>query len=49
MATNREDVEFKTMDGTTLHGWLYAADEKGPGIVMTPGVCSIQTLIYILN
>lgn len=35
----REDVEFKALDGIVLKGFLYPADIKGPGIVMTPGVC----------
>jgi hypothetical protein len=33
-----EEVEFKTLDKLTLKGWLYPASERGPGIVLTPGV-----------
>jgi hypothetical protein len=36
--SSREDVEFKTVDGLTLRGWLFPADKKGPAIIMTPGV-----------
>lgn len=35
---NPERVEFKTLDGLVLRGFLYPADTKGPGVVMTPGV-----------
>lgn len=34
----RQEVEFKTLDGLTLRGWLYPAKSRGPGIIMTPGV-----------
>lgn len=37
---HHEDVEFKTMDGLTLRGWLYPAAQKGPAIIVTPGVRS---------
>lgn len=42
---NRRDVEFRTIDGLTLRGWLYQASDRGPGIVLTPGVSllAIQT------
>lgn len=33
-----EDVEFKTLDGLTLRGWLYPADVRGPAVILTPGV-----------
>ncbi|KAF4312735.1 hypothetical protein GTA08_BOTSDO11851 [Botryosphaeria dothidea] len=33
----RQEVEFKTLDGLTLRGWLYPAKSRGPGIIMTPG------------
>jgi hypothetical protein len=38
MATCREDVTFKTLDGLLIHGWLYPAVKRGPGVIMTPGV-----------
>jgi hypothetical protein len=37
MAT-RENVEFSTLDGLKLAGWFFPAAEKGPAIIMTPGV-----------
>ncbi|RYP64883.1 hypothetical protein DL771_008560 [Monosporascus sp. 5C6A] len=33
----REDIEFKTLDGIKLRGWLYPALQRGPGIILTPG------------
>lgn len=38
MATHHEDVEFRTLDGLTIRGWLYPAKSRGPAIVITPGV-----------
>lgn len=42
----REDIEFKTLDGITLRGWLYPAEKRGPGIILSAGVrdnpCSIS-------
>ena len=35
---HHDEVEFKTLDGLTLRGWLYPASKRGPGIVITPGV-----------
>jgi hypothetical protein len=37
-----EEVEFKTLDGLTLRGWLYPASKRGPGIIITPGVSQSQ-------
>lgn len=34
----REDIEFKTLDGITLRGWLYPAEKRGPGIILSAGV-----------
>lgn len=34
----QENVQFKTVDGLTLRGLLYPASQKGPAIIMTPGV-----------
>ncbi|RYP50634.1 hypothetical protein DL768_003916 [Monosporascus sp. mg162] len=33
----QENIEFKTLDGSVLRGWLFLTSTKGPGIVMTPG------------
>lgn len=41
MSTHHEDVEFRTLDGLTIRGWLYPAASRGPAIVITPGVSSI--------
>lgn len=35
---NQQDVEFQTIDGLTLRGRVYVSKDKGPGIVMCPGV-----------
>lgn len=35
---NREDVEFPTVDGLTLRGWLYPASKRGPAVIMSQGV-----------
>lgn len=35
-----QDVEFKTVDGITLRGHLFSARNRGPGVVMSPGVSS---------
>jgi hypothetical protein len=34
----REDIEFKTVDGLTLRGWFFPAAQRGPAIIVTPGV-----------
>ena len=33
-----EHVEFKTVDGLTLRGNLYPARDRGPAIILNPGV-----------
>ena len=33
-----QDVEFRTLDGTILRGRVYPTVEKGPGVVLCPGV-----------
>lgn len=45
MTLPRQDVEFRTLDGLTLRAWLYPAEKRGPGIIMTPGV-SIYFLCF---
>lgn len=35
---HREDVEFQTLDGCTLRGWLFPAAQRGPAVIMSPGV-----------
>lgn len=43
---SQQDVEFRTLDGLTLRGWLYPAAQRGPALIMTQGVrisdCNIQ-------
>ena len=36
--SQRNEVEFKTLDGLILRGVLYSASSQGPGIVLAPGV-----------
>ena len=42
ISLRHQDVEFKTIDGLTLRGWLYPAASKGPAVIMTPGVSLMQ-------
>lgn len=34
----REDIDFKTLSKVTLRGWLYLAEKRGPGIILSAGV-----------
>ncbi|KAH6632522.1 Alpha/Beta hydrolase protein [Chaetomium tenue] len=36
-ASPHVDVDIKTLDGTKLRGWLFAAASRGPAMIMTPG------------
>lgn len=36
--TTRDDIEFKTLGGYTLRGWVYPAEKRGPGIILSAGV-----------
>jgi hypothetical protein len=36
--TSQQEVEFKTTDGLTLRGRIFAAKERGPAVIMSPGV-----------
>ena len=38
MMNSHEDVEFTTIDGLTIRGWLYPAASRGPAVIITPGV-----------
>lgn len=38
MTAPREDFDFKTLDGLTLRSWLFPASQRGPGMIMSPGV-----------
>jgi hypothetical protein len=37
-APPRQNVEFKTLDGLTLRGFLFPTEHRGPGMIMSPGV-----------
>lgn len=41
-----QDVEFKTVDGITLRGHMFAAKDRGPGVVMSPGVSFTSNLRF---
>ena len=41
---SRKGVNFPTLDGLTLRGWLFPAAQKGPAIIMTPGVCTFRLI-----
>lgn len=45
MATEqvREDIEFKTLDGLTLRGWLYKGLKGGPAIIVNVAVRRLET------
>ena len=36
--SRHQDVEFKTLDGLTLRGWLYPTDRRSAAVILTPGV-----------
>lgn len=41
-----QDVEFKTLDCTTLRGRLFPAKYRGPGVVMSTGVSFTGNICY---
>ena len=48
MTENRKDVEFKTIDGLTLRGWLFSGPKGGPAVIVNGAVRlpSIHTHFY---
>ncbi len=48
MSTYHEDVDFNTLDGLILRGWLYPASARGPAVIMTPGVSPLHREISAL-
>ncbi|KAK5991838.1 Thiohydrolase [Cladobotryum mycophilum] len=43
MATHHRDITFSTTDGVTLKGWFFlAGSDKGPCIIMTPGLTALK-------
>ncbi|KAI9842018.1 MAG: hypothetical protein M1837_007514 [Sclerophora amabilis] len=43
-AMPHEDVEFKTLDGLTIRGWLYPVPGKGPAVIITPGFNCVKEM-----
>ncbi|RPB04049.1 alpha/beta-hydrolase [Choiromyces venosus 120613-1] len=39
----RRDVEFKTLDGTTLRGWFYPAGENAPAVIISHGFACLKS------
>ncbi|KFY38192.1 hypothetical protein V494_04449 [Pseudogymnoascus sp. VKM F-4513 (FW-928)] len=46
MAKDYEDVEFKTIEGLVLRGWLFSAAKRGPAVIMTPGFNCVKEDFY---
>ncbi|WYZ35336.1 hypothetical protein EsH8_I_001612 [Colletotrichum jinshuiense] len=42
---SQQDVEFRTLDGLTLRGWLYPAAQRGPALIMTQGFNSPKEML----
>lgn len=38
MAEERSDVEFQTVDGLTLRGWLFKGPKAGPAVIVNGAV-----------
>ncbi len=43
MVEERKDVEFRTVDGLTLRGWLFAGPRGGPAVIVNGAVRQPQT------
>jgi hypothetical protein len=43
MVGERNDVEFRTVDGLTLRGWLFASHKGGPAVIVNGAVRQLQT------
>lgn len=43
---NRKDITFRTIDGLTLHGWLYpsASPTPSPAVILTPGLPCVKEM-----
>ncbi|KAH7152600.1 Alpha/Beta hydrolase protein [Dactylonectria macrodidyma] len=44
MAVSRQDVEFPTLDGLTLRGWLFPAQTRGPAVIINPGFNCVKEM-----
>ncbi|RFU28989.1 hypothetical protein B7463_g7333, partial [Scytalidium lignicola] len=43
--SHHEDVEFKTVDGLTLRGWLYPTGSgRSPAVILTPGFGCVKEM-----
>lgn len=40
----RQDVEFPTLDGLTIRGWLFPAQSRGPAVIITPGFNCVKEM-----
>ncbi|GME51606.1 related to DltD N-terminal domain protein [Neofusicoccum parvum] len=40
----RRDIEFKTLDGLVLRGWLYPTPTRSPAVVITPGLNCVKEM-----
>lgn len=40
----RQDVEFATLDGLTIRGWLFPAQSRGPAVIITPGFNCVKEM-----
>ncbi|KAI0204022.1 DltD N-terminal domain protein [Astrocystis sublimbata] len=45
MPLQKEEIEFKTLDGLTLRGTLYVAGHKKPAVIMTPGFNTTRDML----
>lgn len=41
----RQNVEFPTIDGLKIRGWLFPAQVHGPAVIITPGVNILSPII----
>lgn len=48
MMLPQQDAEFTTIDGLRLRGRAYLAEQRGPGIVLSPGVSVLGKAVTIV-
>ncbi|KAL1642562.1 hypothetical protein SLS58_005330 [Diplodia intermedia] len=41
---HRENIEFRTVDGLVLRGWLYPTPTRSPAVVITPGFNCVKEM-----
>lgn len=44
----RKPFDFRTLDGLTLRGWIFPAAQRGPAMIMQPGVGSLADRSKVL-